>query len=108
MIRSVKSLAIGAFVALVLVIYEDTARHTALAASAARNHQTMAFQLIWGFIGVTVISTAIAFVLFSVFAKPRRVAPAQRPWEGSYPGQGSWQQGPPARSRRRRAGGRRL
>ena len=91
MTRFLKSLVIGAFIALVLVIFEGTSRHAALTANAARSHLSVTSTLIGGFLGVTVVSTIIAFVLFSLFGIRRRPAPAQRPWQGSYPGQGPWQ-----------------
>jgi len=71
--RLLGSLILGAFAAAVVTGYAASYRHAALAASAARSHQTAGFILLSGFAGLTLFVAVIVFVLATVFAgRPRR------------------------------------
>jgi len=83
--RLLASLATGATTATILVAYEDKYRHAALAASAAQplpdgGHETVASILAYGFIGVTVIVAAVAFIVSTVLARRSRARAFARQW----------------------------
>jgi len=87
--RLARSLAIGAVIAAALVAFEDTYRHAALAASAARplphgGHQSVASILASGFAGAAVVVTVVVFTISTVAAYRRRARQRAtwRGWEG--------------------------
>ena len=78
--RLLGSLILGAIVAAVVVIYDDSANHAALAAEAARNHSTVMSSLASGFTALTLFVALIVFVAATMRAR-RRKARAERAWQ---------------------------
>ena len=74
--RLLGSLILGAVVAAVVVIYDASANHAALAASAARNHSTVMTSLASGFVALTLFVALIVFVAVTVLGAPRRARQA--------------------------------
>ena len=87
--RLAGSLAIGAAVAAALVAFENTYRHAALAAVAAKplphgGHQSVASILASGFVGTAVVVTVVVFAISTVAAYRRRARQRAlwRGWDG--------------------------
>jgi hypothetical protein len=61
--RIASSLVVGLVVAVVVAVYADSARHAALAANAAKAHQSLAAVLTDGVIILTLVVAFIVFVI---------------------------------------------
>ena len=83
--RIVSALLAGAAVAGIVVYIADKGRHAALAAEAAKTHQTAGSIEASGFAGITLFVALVVFVAGTVLAGRRkaRTAAASRAWQGA-------------------------
>jgi hypothetical protein len=70
--RLARSAALGAVLAVFVVVFEATARHAQMVAGAAQSRETLAGFLIAGGIGLWLALTVVVFILSSAAAALRR------------------------------------